>query len=49
MVVMVVWDVWVIRLVRVHSEESLFPNSMLCTLLLLFFGWNGQDTLLWQA
>ena len=31
-----------------HSEESLFSNKHLWPLL-LFFGWNGQDTLLWQA
>ena len=33
---------------KAQCGESLFPN--ICNLLqLLFFGWNGQDTLLWQA
>ena len=32
----------------VNSEESLFPNSVLC-LCYCFSGLNGQDTLMWQA
>ena len=34
--------------VELYSEESLFPNSVLCNCY-CFSGWNEQNTLLWQA